>query len=221
MKYKILVTTRIVETIEYTEVRDAISHDLIDYCFNQEALPILVPNKIEITEHYMEDIDLLLLSGGNDVSLGSNNSSTNNEFSFLRDEVETKLIQISISKGIPILGICRGMQLINAYFGGTIKKIETFLNHSANEHEIFLENNVFPDLIFKDGVVVNSYHNYGIDKLGDQIITAAKSSDSEIEAFKHKKLPIYGVMWHPERSCSSKIAMEFNQNLFSNILEKK
>ena len=220
MKHKILVTSRIVETMEYTELRDAISHDLIDYCYNQKALPIIAPNKVELIDSYMNDIELLVLSGGNDVSAISVNNSSNHQLSLLRDKVENNLIRASIDRKIPILGICRGMQLLNLYFGGTIKKIKTTLEHKASEHEIIFEDSIFPYFGIKDTITVNSYHDFGVDKLGKQLVTVARSPDSEIEAFRHRDLPIYGLMWHPERECSSKRTSEFNHNLFRNILEK-
>jgi len=220
MNYKILVTSRIIETIEYTEIRDAISHDLIDFCHNQKALPIIAPNKIEIAESYMDDIELLVLSGGNDVSFNSTSKAPKYQFSLLRDKVENNLIRASIDKNIPILGICRGMQLLNLYFEGTIKKIDSPLEHKATEHEVFFEEDLFPNFNLNDSLIVNSYHDYGIDVLGSHLVSVARSLDSEIEAFRHRDLPIYGLMWHPERACSSQKTIEFNQNLFANILDK-
>ena len=62
------ITCRIVETLEYEETRDAVSHDLISFCNEQKAHPIIIPNNLEFSSKYMENLDLLVLSGGNDLS---------------------------------------------------------------------------------------------------------------------------------------------------------
>ena len=64
-------------------------------------------------------------------------------------------------------------------------------------------------------LMVSSFHSFGISKLGSDLLTVANSDDGEIEAFKHLKHRIYGVMWHPERE---KKGESFNSNLFQKIV---
>ena len=111
----------------------------------------VVPNSIKILPKYLKKkVDLIILSGGND--LFENFKSSKN-----RLKIEKKLIDNSIKKNIPLIGICRGMQLINYFFGGKIKRIP---HHMRTKHEIKLNNNFFP----KKKIKVNSFHNFGISK---------------------------------------------------------
>ena len=128
------ITCRIIETLEYEEIRDAVSHDLISFCNTQKAHPILIPNNLDFLSKYMGNLDLLVLSGGNDLSHLIEKNSKTYLYSQKRDEVEFKLIEIAIKKNIPILGICRGMQLINTYFGGEISSISSS-THVSKKHK--------------------------------------------------------------------------------------
>ena len=90
---------------------------------------------------------------------------------------------------VPFFGICHGAQYVANYFGSKITKIK---NHTKKDHVILFKNE------FKN-IKVNSYHNYGIIKLGKQLNMIAFTKDSSIEAFKHNNKQILGIMWHPER----------------------
>ena len=217
---KIGVTTRIVNTLEYHEVRDAISHDLIDFIFSLSAKPIIIPNNVNYLVSILSEIDILVISGGNDLS--SVMSENHDLFlqSKLRDKVENRLIELSIAQHIPVIGICRGMQIINEYFGGTLKKLKRPNIHSNGEHKVFFEEKVFEDLEGNE-LLVNSYHNYCIDSIGKDLIPVAFSDDKEIELMKHKVFPIYGMMWHPERKSPDLHTEKFNTNLLKKIIQDK
>lgn len=149
---------------------------------------VLIPNHKKISENILKEINLLILSGGNDVLSKEKTSK-------IRNLVESNLIKKSIKKKIPILGICRGAQLLNIFFGGKISKIN---NHMNRRHQIFFEDK---KIFNREKLIVNSYHNYGIAKnnLSKSFQMLAIDKNENIEMFISKKNRIIGSMWHPER----------------------
>jgi len=119
----------------------------------------------------------IILSGGPNVNKNS-----------LRYKIQKQLTNISKNKKIPLLGICHGLQFINCLEGGSLKKIN---NHVKIDHKI-KSNDDYP-------LKVNSYHQFGIKKLGRNFEIIAYSQDNQIEAIKNKKYNWLGWMWHPER----------------------
>lgn len=122
------------------------------------------------------------------------------------DEFDLKIIDHAIKNKKPLLGICRGIQMINIYFQGTLK--QDVLNHSNKNHEIILQKQ---NKILPSKVIVNSYHHQVINKLGDNLEPLYLSSDNEIEAIVHKKLPILAVQFHPEMDLEN----DFYQQILS------
>lgn len=163
-----------------SELRSGVDQNLIKWIFSLDLCPILVPN-IKLLNTYLKlknlEIFGIILSGGNNIDKNSS-----------RYKVEKKLVNLSKKNNIPILGICHGLQFLNYIDGGSLKKIK---NHVGIKHKIYSKN-IFPKK-------VNSYHDYGIKKLGKNFKIIAYSHDNEIEAIEHKKLPWLGLMWHPER----------------------
>lgn len=201
---RIGITSRITENIDYVERRDAISHDWPKFLEKIHAYPIIIPNSISNLSDFFSEMNLdgFILSGGDNI--GDNPE---------RDRVEKSIIDYGINKLLPIFGVCRGMQVINAYFGGSIQKISGH-EHVNTNHTVQLENNKF----FTENqnlIQVNSYHNNIIKKnsLGKNLIPFAISQhDDTVEGFFHNKFLITGVMWHPERQQTT-----FDQKIFQNF----
>lgn len=190
-KKKIGITLR-VETVEkYHEKRDAISHDWTNIFKKLDFLPVLIPNTLSDILSFLETMNLdgLILSGGDNIGDDPE-----------RDKTEELILKFGIKNNIPILGICRGMQVINNFFGGTIVKTNSS-NHVGKRHTVKIIDKKFEQL-FSDNLDVNSYHNNVINKqvIGNDLqIFAIVEEDDTIEGFYHKEFPICGVMWHPER----------------------
>jgi putative glutamine amidotransferase len=143
-----------------------------------------------------DDIDLykisgIILTGGNDLNI-FNPTEQNKK----RDLYEYQLIKMAIKTHIPLLGVCRGAQLISYYYGSTLDKIN---DHVRVNHKVF-NTNQSKVLGYKlKHTEVNSYHNFTVKNLGNDLTSLCICSEGSIEAFEHKHKKILGIMWHPER----------------------
>lgn len=184
---KIIVTQRFSYNNKTKEKRDSIDIKLIDLLLKSNIYPIPIPNFFNSLDkkHFIKFLNTinpngLLLTGGE--NFGVNKS---------RDNLEKKLLKYFTENKKPILGICRGAQMIAKFFGVKTIKVK---NHVRVEHKsIFAsEDKLFPKTI-------NSFHDYGIKQCPKNFIVTILSKDNTIEAFKHKKFKWEGWMWHPER----------------------
>ena len=172
-----------------------IDHYWINY-FNKKNYEFeLIPNSLKIAKKKIrqnKNCDLIIIPGGNDLF-------KNDYLSITRLKVEKELINYSLKNKIPLLGVCRGMQLLNFYFGGKIEKIS---GHMKKNTKIFFIDNFFKEKVIK----VKCYHNFGIKKKSKskKFITIAEDKDGNLEMFKHINEKILGVMWHPERESNFK-----------------
>ena len=118
--------------------------------------------------------------------------------------LDAKLIDYFYKAGKPILGICGGLQAINIFFGGTIKKLDDYVAHmngEAKKHEINIKEGSFVHNVFKSTrATVNCYHNWEIDKLAEGFDVVARTDDGVIEAIECKEKRIYATQWHPEHA---------------------
>ncbi|MBC75821.1 MAG: peptidase C26 [Halobacteriovoraceae bacterium] len=193
-----------------------IENDMFAYLCKQNVMPILIPNiESDCQQMYLESMDGFVLQGGSDLSpLTYNESHLDREKwpgDKTRDEYEMNILRWAVINKRPVLGICRGAQLINAYFGGTLyQDIETQVQNSLQHrdpikydricHEVRLTpgGKLF-NAYHEENIWVNSVHHQGIKTLGKGMIAEAVSpKDDIIEAIRHEKLPILGVHWHPE-----------------------
>jgi len=176
---KIFISQRVDIHPDYGERRDAIDQMWAKLIFELGFCCVPIPNHPEIAKEMLKDIPPygILLSGGNTPQQYGGNAPE-------RDATDNVLIGYAVSNNTPLLGVCRGMQSIVLYFGGSLKKTE---NHIAVRHTL------------NNGFDVNSFHAYSPHELTNDIIPVACSQDGEIEYIKHKILPITGIMWHPER----------------------
>ncbi|MDR7306046.1 gamma-glutamyl-gamma-aminobutyrate hydrolase family protein [Rhodoferax saidenbachensis] len=182
----ILVSTRIAENHTYPERRDVLSHDW-GHLFDRFGLtPILIPNSLWDTTPYLQlGAKGLLLTGGD--SLGSKAAPTE------RDKAEAQLIQGAIEKGLPILGVCRGLQMLNRYFGGDSIDV----TGHVGKHVVKLEDGSRMD--------VNSFHDQAVtlQGLAKPLRVFAETEDGIVEGVRHESLPIVAIQWHLERSSPS------------------
>ena len=175
---------------------DSLESDYVRYFSSLGANCFPISNFCSDIQAWLANMsdDRIILTGGNDVH-------EDNDYIKYRNDVETALIRYAIEKHIPLLGVCRGMQFIHHYFGGKLKKIS---GHVRTTHALTLTSSPVFNLTKRaDDIVVNSYHSNTLDETTtspDLEILARCQSDQTIEAIAHKKYPILGIMWHPERN---------------------
>ena len=198
---KIVITQRFEKIGRFNEVRDNIDSKLPSLIQKLGFTPVLVPNNLNNLNKFIKQISPkgVILSGGGDPLKKDSRYIT-----------ENKLIKISINKNIPIIGICRGAQALNIFFGGKLKRVA---NHVRKHHRIY------GPLVKNMNIKVNSYHDLGFfeNTLGKNLELLAYSSDKVIKSFSHNKLKVLGIMWHPERYKKIK---NFDKNLIKNFFHK-
>jgi N5-(cytidine 5'-diphosphoramidyl)-L-glutamine hydrolase len=191
---RLAITQRVELVACRGERRDCLDQRWLDLSFAIGFVPCPLPN---VAQPHVPDIlaanqpDAIILSGGNDLTHLNPESST---VAPERDAFEEALIDAAINRNIPVLGVCRGMQVVNMHLGGTLTPIG---GHVGKDHPLKLLGNhpaVVPDW-------VNSYHDWGIprDRLAESLVPLAEDSDGHVECFVHESLAIAGIMWHPER----------------------
>lgn len=142
--------------------------------------PLLIPNHLPTAKQLLAHIPChgILLTGGNDLGAVPE-----------RDAVEHWLLEYALLHDIPVLGVCRGMQLIQNYFH---IPLEPVTGHVTPTMEIKIaEQNLF---------VTNSYHCFGTTTTIPELEVWASSHDGVIKAIRHTRFNLTGIMWHPERN---------------------
>ena len=125
------------------------------------------------------------------------------------DDLQLAALNAFVRAEKPVLGICRGHQLINIYFGGTlIQHLPASRLHSrdkgVDEDKVHMTRAVpggFLHALYGESFAVNSSHHQAVDVLGKGLTAVQWSSDGVIEGLAHERLPILAVQWHPERMC--------------------
>ena len=179
----IAITMRVDLFSDRGEERSSIDNKLIDWVKSIGFVPLLLPNSKSLDlKDYLNQYPIkgFIISGGNSIKKNS-----------ARYLLENQILKYSISKRLPVLGICHGMQMMSHFESGKLKRVS---NHVATEHKLVcnLKKNDYPKK-------VNSYHNYKIDNLSHNFRIICKCEKGTIEAIQHKRYNWLGWMWHPER----------------------
>lgn len=176
------------------ERRDCLDQKWTRLLVRNGMLPIPLPNCIEDVRTLISELYLtgVILTGGNDLSHlpSARNSSPE------RDVFEHKLLGLCSERNIPVLGVCRGLQMMVVLYGGELIPLR---EHVGTRHGLVVHHKSTMPLT--DRKAVNSFHNFGIarDNIGHDLMVVATASDGTVEAVAHRKLPQWGIMWHPER----------------------
>ena len=199
LRKKVGISQRIDLIEGRNELRDSLDQKLIDWVIQAGFMPITIPNTLLSADSSSElmlenwiqimQLDALILSGGNNIG----------EYQ-TRDKTEKFILSWAEQENIPVLGICRGMQMMAVWANSELVNKE---GHTRCRHELDVvsEQNEWP-------TNVNSFHDFVLNSCPNGFKVAAKSKDDSIEAIKHINLQWEGWMWHPEREdkfCSTDI----------------
>lgn len=207
-----------------------IENEMAVYLSRSGVMPILIPDlSDELVKEWVHEMDGFVFQGGTDMSPQSYSEEPIEGGKWkgdpVRDKYELKLMDLAMKSDKPILGICRGLQLMNVYFGGSLyqdtktQRPEVMVHRDAStydhlSHEVkFVEGKIL-DRIYREDTSnrVNSIHHQSIKSLGANLEVLAESvEDGVIEAIGYVKAPegwVMGVQWHPE----------FSQTLASEVI---
>ena len=177
---RIYLTQRVERIEPVGERRDALSQEWAALAEACGFLPIPLPNRLPTVRRLLEELppDGILLTGGNDLASCGGDAPE-------RDQVERYLIERSLEDCIPLLGVCRGAQMLMDYCGTLLQRVE---GHVRVEHSL------------SNGDTVNSFHSWGARECRPPLLGLAWSADGVLEAIRHGDCPwVWGVMYHPER----------------------
>lgn len=177
------ISQRVAVVEAYAERRDALDQRWAPFVERLGAVPLLVPNRAESARELCAlDPAAVLLTGGNTLAAYGGDAPE-------RDATETLLLEWAIAKRRPVLGVCRGLQLILHHFGARLGPVAGHVGR----HTITFEG---------ARREVNSYHELGATEAPEALEVLARADDGVIEAARHRALPILGIMWHPEREAA-------------------
>lgn len=174
----IAVTQRVAIDPAHGERRDALDQRWAPFLAACGLLPVPVPNDAALAVALAERVGVagVLLTGGNDIGTAPE-----------RDEAERRLVVWAEARGLPVLGVCRGMQMLLTLAGVALEPVS---GHVAVRHAIRLGN---------EPAEVNSYHGLAARAVAGDLEAWGVADDGVIEAVRHRGRPTVGIMWHPER----------------------
>ncbi len=200
------------------EGQSCIAETYVQAILKAGGAPVLIPviTDLEALSAIMKDLDGLVMSGGGDINplyLDEEPIPQLQDVDTYRDEYDLIILRLAINRQVPIMGICRGHQMINVAFGGSvfqdihIQSDHKLLKHSQSlpreqaSHSIkIIEGNSRLRQLFgsDDTLLVNSFHHQAVKTLAPEFIETAKAPDGINEAMEHQEKEIFSVQWHPE-----------------------
>lgn len=194
---RIGITQRVEVVESYGERRDSLDQEWSRLLSDLGLLPVPLPNAPSRAALLLDELDLagFLLSGGNDLAHLEDARSAAPE----RDQFERELLTLATDRGLPVLGVCRGMQMMVCHYGGSLVPVT---GHVREPHGLLVRDGELSGFPLTAREVVNTFHDYGVpaDGSGRELRPLAFAPDGTVEAVVHESLPQWGIMWHPERA---------------------
>ena len=186
---KVAITQRVSIVTQYHERRDCLDQAWPRFLAACGLMPLTLPNVIEVATALCTDGDVsgFVLTGGNDLAALGGDAPE-------RDAVENALLDLAESRGLPVLGVCRGMQLIQQRHAIPLRRVE---GHAVQQQVISVDG---------EPKEVNSYHRFGAYESRPPLDVWAVAPDGVVKAIRHSGRAITGIMWHPERCAPFSLA---------------
>jgi putative glutamine amidotransferase len=187
------------------------------------AQPVILPPSEEMTAapgEVLDPLDALILAGGGDIDPSSYGAAADSHTTATRperDAFELALCRSALERDLPLLGICRGMELMNVALGGSlVQHLETASTHlhtpgQFSDHDVALEpGSLAARTAGAEQVSVRSHHHQGLGELGTGLVVSGRSDDGVVEAVE---LPdrtfALGILWHTEEEAGSTVLRSF------------
>lgn len=209
------------------DVLDVLRETDIDVFYGDYARAVLVAGGLPVwipadaPAALLDHLDGLLLSGGDDIDPAAYGQAPHPALgapSRARDTQERSLLDTALDVDLPVLGVCRGAQLVNVHLGGTLHQhvpahTDASLPIDQAFHRVAFVDGSLGRSVYGAEIAVNSLHHQGIDRLADGLVasgvTAGGPDDGLIEAVEVAGKPVLAVQWHPEMTSRVDPAMEW------------
>jgi putative glutamine amidotransferase len=196
--------------------RSFVNHDYVSAVEAAHGIPLLMPvvEDEATTRRQIESVDALLFTGGYDPNplLYGENPTRRIEFIFPEiDAHQMAAVRIAAEMGKPMLGICRGLQILNIAFGGTLYQDLTLApnsyvqhsqksrKHSPGHQVTIVKDSMLSEIFAESTIVTNSFHHLAVKDLAPGFAASAYAVDGIIEGIERRgDVPVFAVQWHPE-----------------------
>jgi putative glutamine amidotransferase len=197
----------------YWELEAAlIPQDYVESVESAGGRALLVPPSDDGVEETLEALDGIVFTGGSDIDPSEYGEEAHPETFGVRkdrDASELALMRAALDRDMPVLGICRGIQVLNVVRGGDLHQhLPDVVGHEShkhdppgtfNDHDVAISPETRLASILGDTHGVKSHHHQGLRRLGDGLVEAARADDGTIEAIEDPERRFaLGVLWHPE-----------------------
>lgn len=215
--------------------RSYVNEDYVDSVVQNGGVPVIIPftSNDEVVKEQLEHVQGLILSGGHDLDPHEYNEELEQKIGTIwpaRDHFDMLLLKLAEEKQIPVLGICRGAQIINVAHGGSLyqdlsyrpgKTIKHMQGHTSAlpTHGMKVEANThLANILGKTSFMVNSFHHQVIKQVAPDLIQSATAPDGVPEGIENKAGTVIGVQWHPEMLHRNP-QISFMNNLFKWVIK--
>lgn len=203
--------------------RAYVNNDYVEAVSNAGGVPVILPlisDKAAIKQQ-IKNVDGIVISGGYDVNPLVYGEEPLQSLEFIypeRDEYDMQVIKEAVKLNKPVLGICRGLQILNVAFGGTLYQDLSLIKDCSIKHRqsskpyaightVEIQNGTKLFDILGEKIITNSFHHQAIKEVGSGLKVSARAKDGVIEGIEAEKGFIIGVQWHPEMLAGKHVEM--------------